>query len=314
MYRSVAFAGLCAVFVAGCAIHPLPEDVTRDTTYDIVQKIRCEGREALDEISVQLLRTSTDPRTLALADRVEAGELSVIDVFERHRRQLVLDRDVLALFASYTLTAVTFDFAFTISEDNDNQASADFRWPVVNGTFTLNAKAGAKLQRKAQRKFMITNSFYELHRLDRARCANIVARSGNIIYPITGKIGLKEVFQTFVRLDSSSDLGVRPGTTSEFNDNLTFTTTLSAGANPKITLDPIADRRFRLASANLNVNAQRVDDHQVVINLAKGDILKGFDRARLDAKARSKVIAELRRTDSFFIFPRSSVTILPGVQ
>jgi hypothetical protein len=210
------------------------------------------------------------------------------------------------------LTAVTFDFAFTITEENDNQAAADFRLPVGNGTFTLDTKAGAKFQRKAQRKFMITNSFYELHRLDRTRCANIVARAGNIIYPITGKIGLKEVFQTFVRLDSS--VGGKPGGASQFNDNLTFTTTLHAGANPKIALDPIADRRFRLASANIDLNASREDEHQVVVNLAKGDVLKGFDRARLDAKAQSKIVAELRRTDSFFIFPRNSVRILPGVQ
>jgi len=42
---------LSAVFMTmalgGCATHPLPEDVTRKTTYDIVERIRCEAKEAV---------------------------------------------------------------------------------------------------------------------------------------------------------------------------------------------------------------------------------------------------------------------------
>jgi hypothetical protein len=44
--RSFAFASLTPVLV-GCAIHPLPEDVTRKTTYDIVEQARCEAKHAV---------------------------------------------------------------------------------------------------------------------------------------------------------------------------------------------------------------------------------------------------------------------------
>ena len=33
----------------GCAIHPLPDDVSRKTTYDIVDKIRCEAKAAVEQ-------------------------------------------------------------------------------------------------------------------------------------------------------------------------------------------------------------------------------------------------------------------------
>ena len=41
-----AFAGL-ALALAGCSMHPLPEDVAPASTYDIVQRIRCEVAEGL---------------------------------------------------------------------------------------------------------------------------------------------------------------------------------------------------------------------------------------------------------------------------
>src|SRR5262245_54767457 len=36
-----------APILASCSIHPLIDDVTRTTTYDIVEKIRCEAQRAV---------------------------------------------------------------------------------------------------------------------------------------------------------------------------------------------------------------------------------------------------------------------------
>ena len=55
--RLAAFAA--ALLLAGCALHPLPEDVTGVSTYDIARQIRCETREAAKE------RVLTEIRTLA---------------------------------------------------------------------------------------------------------------------------------------------------------------------------------------------------------------------------------------------------------
>jgi hypothetical protein len=35
--------------VMGCSMHPLPDDVSRKTTYDIVEKIRCEAKAAVEQ-------------------------------------------------------------------------------------------------------------------------------------------------------------------------------------------------------------------------------------------------------------------------
>jgi len=46
MRRIVAI--MLMLFVAGCSNHPIVDDVTPYTTYDVVHKVRCEAREALD--------------------------------------------------------------------------------------------------------------------------------------------------------------------------------------------------------------------------------------------------------------------------
>ena len=40
----------------GCAIHPVPEDVTGVDTLDIVKQIRCETRQALTDIIKEKLK------------------------------------------------------------------------------------------------------------------------------------------------------------------------------------------------------------------------------------------------------------------
>jgi hypothetical protein len=58
MFTTRFFVPILFVSVAGCSIHPLPENVTRKTTYDIVKKLRCEAREGV-------LREKLPPKALA---------------------------------------------------------------------------------------------------------------------------------------------------------------------------------------------------------------------------------------------------------
>jgi hypothetical protein len=44
--RIIAF--ILLLFLFGCSTHPLPEDVTRKSTFDLVQKILCEAKEGID--------------------------------------------------------------------------------------------------------------------------------------------------------------------------------------------------------------------------------------------------------------------------
>ena len=45
----ISLAAAFAVGFTACSMHPLPDDVTRVSTFDIVQKIRCEAKEGLRE-------------------------------------------------------------------------------------------------------------------------------------------------------------------------------------------------------------------------------------------------------------------------
>lgn len=294
------------------AIHPLPEDVTGHTTVAIVQKVRCEGFEALNDITLGLLRRSSYQPILDLADRIEAGEISAPDFLLNPKNRPLLQHlapGVLPLLQAYTLTAATFDFEFMITEVNDHQAVANFSLPLTSGLFTLGGvSAGARFDRQGDRKFQITNSFYELHKLGRAQCDDITARVGNIVYPITGKIGLEEVFETFIHVDSTTTL--TSSDANRFTDELTFTTTLSSGAAPKIALNPGATNQFRLADASLTVVETRTDVHKVTIALAKGPFIASYEQARLVAKKASKLIADQRRTEDFFIIPRDKVIVI----
>jgi hypothetical protein len=311
--QSFAIIPICAMFLGGCAINPLPEHVTGNTTFDIVKKIRCEALYALDDLSVKLLQRSDYPPLLELAGQIEAGTLTVPEFFLSPRYQRVrshLSRDVLNLFLTYTLTAATFDFDFDITERNESHATANFTLPLTWGVFSLGSvNAGGTFVRKSERKFMVTDSFYELHLQRRAYCANVVATVGNVIYPITGKIGLEEIFHTFVSLDSAEG-GLPKSTTSNFSHALTFTTTLSSGLTPKIVLNPGPINQFRLADANLALSGSRVDEHKVTISLAKGPVLKSIEQAREIAKKISRANADQRRMEDLIIVPRNNVVIV----
>jgi hypothetical protein len=286
--RCIAATG-SALGLSACAIHPLPEDVTRETTVQIVKKIQCEAREALDDITVEYMRESSRPRTLELADKLEADQIEVLDLFKRHRAEL--DPKVITLAQLFTMSAVGMGFQFKITEDNDASASANFRLPFnpTSEVFSLGLGGGAKRTRESVRKFDVASTFNELHSaLKREECLSIVATDGDRLYPITGKIGLKEVFRTFIALHE-----VRGTVKDNFSDQLTFTTKLNVSVTPKITLSPGPIDQFRLADASAQLSAYRLDEHAVTVTLKRADIA---------GAAKGAVLRQLEtlRTEDFF--------------
>jgi hypothetical protein len=188
-----------ALPLAACAIHPLPEDVTGQPTYHIVQKIRCEAVEAITKLAVRALRESYHPPTLALADRVESGELRVTWLFDDPKLRRDVDPNVHRNFDLFALSAVGLAFTFQISENNDARANANFRMPFSNGIFGLSVAAGNILDRENERKLTTGHTFLELYELtDPDVCSNIAARAGNLLYPITGKVGVGRGFRHFL--------------------------------------------------------------------------------------------------------------------
>ena len=124
---------LCAIFLtallAGCSIHPLPDDVTRDSTFDIVEKIRCEARDAIAAELLGLLNRSLDPYTRDLVPALKAGTLKFADLEEDQ-----VDDQTLEVIDQFRWAGIGFKFTFQIKEINDASGNAVFRMPFTNGT------------------------------------------------------------------------------------------------------------------------------------------------------------------------------------
>src|SRR5262245_65062276 len=64
--RWLASLGALAFGLAGCSMHPLPEDVSRTSTFDIVERIRCEAKAGLD-------RYQTDREAQNIVEKTTIG-------------------------------------------------------------------------------------------------------------------------------------------------------------------------------------------------------------------------------------------------
>ncbi len=218
---------LLCLFVGGCAIHPLPEDISRKSTFEIVRAIRCEAKQAV---------------------------LDINDV-------------------RYDQAVIGYAFTFDITEHDDATADATFKRPFFSGgAFDLSiSAAGSKLTREAKRTFTVSDTFAELKK---AKCdAESLRIAGK--FPITGSIGLKEVIQTFVKieeltgLNSTSDsFTPAAANTTAFSDDLKFKTELmTGGIKPQLTLNEVPGV-FRLTQISANLSADRTDEHNVILALA----------------------------------------------
>lgn len=66
-----ALACITTVFLAGCSLHPVQQDVTGVRTAELVQYIRCESRLAIQDKAIALFRKEDEANPLI-------GELSAL--------------------------------------------------------------------------------------------------------------------------------------------------------------------------------------------------------------------------------------------
>jgi len=282
-------AALAAVLLlANCAIHPVPEDVTGVTTYEIARQIRCETREAAKD------RVLTEIRSLAMGSPYQAGDLRAQQLLARYdgdgedistfRPGLFAGpdyarvRDYLTMIYS---TAVAYSFDLTGDETNNLGTTVDLLGPWAS-KFTLGITADANRERQNERVFTLTDTLGGLlMNLSTPQhgvpyCGNAQLVSANYIYPIAGKIGVDKTVRTFFELNSfttlaSTDGGSKSGnvaqTSPTFTDKLTFTTTLDFMGTPKVTFTP-AGKRFQFMDASLTGTLKRMDTHKVYVALA----------------------------------------------
>lgn len=237
--------------VAGCTPHPLVDDVSPIPTEEIVRSARCEVKlGVLDEVQRRL--------------ETQGVTVDVHTLLTRSGRQAASKKppqELEPFFEEYAKVGVAYDFEFEITEHNHAEAGIGFKLPFTSpASLDLGASAALNKIRTGKRTFSAQETFGAI--LDRDDwCKDFKARRKNIIYPITGSIGLRKVVNTFIAISEQG------GAKDSFVDALSFTTTISGAINPTVKLNPVSNS-FRLVSATGSVSADRTDLHKVKVSLA----------------------------------------------
>jgi hypothetical protein len=263
----VAFA------LAGCAIHPLPEDVSGVPTYVIVRQIRCETRKAIIDTALGWLTSEqnqiegkVDPASRQIGLEFRNGR-----PIQEFSPKLFKGR-VGAIIAVFYDTGVAYTFDLDMSEINNFDTQINLLKIFSNAKLTTGLKGGIDRTRENERLFTVSDSFSSLIRLPDDYCVDPVAGrnyvvSENYVYPITGRIGVKKMIQDFIELTLFGSLGGPKDNIKgppTLVDQLSFTTQVSGSVNPTIIFSPVVN----VSDASLTISAVRKDLHKVTIGLA----------------------------------------------
>jgi hypothetical protein len=257
-FRTVAVG--ISLGLTGCAIHPLPEDVTGGTTEMIAKKIRCEARQAvLDNMADYLIEWGDSDAT----KRIGAE-------FKDKTRPLSSFKD--SLFHGYVKdviqkfehSAIAYNFTLDMTETNNLDATVDLSWPFAHGAGTAGIGAGVDRTRENIRTFTLTDTFLGLTKV--TYCDGTGVSGKNYMYPMTGTIGVYEMIHTFAYLAVLSNLSGSNGGPPTMGDTIIFTTKLQGSAVPKLVFSPV--KALQVADASLNASASRADQHKLIVGLA----------------------------------------------
>ena len=276
IFRGFSISIGLAVGLAGCSLHPLPDDVSlsRANTFAIVQNIRCEVKKQAQSRLEELLANSDSPYLQNITIDEVTDQFKKIGLFRGIDQLQKVDKNIAYKVLKYGSIVIGYSFNFFITEDNNNKASAEFRVPFTNTTFSLSGNANADFQRQATRTFAVTDTFIDLLLLE---CPDDLS-GPNPAYPITGSIGAGRIIDTYLDLGKSgvtggfanaaygSNFGTG-GRAGPFKDQIVFTTKVGADITPKVEIAPasLPMGKLRLLKAEGTFGAKRHDVHSVTI-------------------------------------------------
>ena len=238
-----------AVGLSACSIHPLPGDIPRVSTADIVQRIRCEAQEGLRSFP------SDDPRV----------------------KQIIRG------------TNIGYEFSFVITEDKvgpSGQVKFD-RPDSTGGSFVLDVRPSAELKRMNTRGFILLEDLTKVNSMncspEAARANWVYPITGE-----TGMAEVIQTYIRLQMLAglSPADTTFPNILPTVFSDALVFTTNWSAGTAATLQLNTVAGS-FRLEKASLTGTASRNDTHNVTVALAYDGPPTGGGVRMMSAKARN---------------------------
>jgi hypothetical protein len=266
-----------ASLIGGCAIHPVPEDVTGVETADIVKQIRCETRDAARKVIIRFLTGLANDGNSAIARDLlvdfEANPDSMVGFDARVSFPDAAHAQIRNVFDVIYGAGVAYTFDLTMTEDNNLKATAGFLGPWAN-KLTLGLTADANRTRQNQRTFTITDKIgFLLKELNTPRhgkqyCDGHIAFGPNYVYPIAGRVGIYNTAYTFFQLSFFDGLATnKDGGAPVMADKLTFTTTIDIMATPTVTFAQVP-KRFQVTDASGTGLLKRTDIHQVSVGLA----------------------------------------------
>jgi hypothetical protein len=174
--------------------------------------------------------------------------------------------------------ALGFGFEFRMTDKDSSSLGLDFSIPLSKGSFALGIALSEEKTRANTRQFDLAEDVAHLM-ADGATCE---MRSSNWRYPLTGEIGLVEAVKAFLSLakiegffkerKKTEKEGERGASAKaeDFTDTLEFTTEVSGGPSPILSLNPIANH-FRLVKATPKTSGSRKDVHKLTITFVKRD-------------------------------------------
>ena len=272
---------------AGCAIHPVPEDVTGVTTYQIARQIRCETREAAKELVISEIRSlatgssyvAGDPRAKQLLERYgdDHEDISTFRPGMFAGPNYARVRDYLTVIYS---TAVAYSFDLMGDETNNFGTTVDGLGPWAS-KLTLGVTGDANRERSNERLFTLTDTLGDLlmnastPQFGVPYCGSAQLAAPNYAYPVAGRIGVDQTLKTFFELNFFTNIpptdGAKAGNVAAsaptFTDKLIFTTQLDFSGTPKVTFTPVGSG-FQFADASVTGLVKRVDTHKVYVALA----------------------------------------------
>jgi hypothetical protein len=276
-------AAIAAVSLfAGCAIHPVPEDVTGVDTADIVKQIRCETRDAARKIIVKELERLATYGDNTTAQNLLSQYTADPELMSDFNPNLSFpgpeNIQLRNLFNLVYAGAIAYTFDLTMNEENDLGTTVNLLG-LGQAKFTLGITGDANRTRENERTFTITDRFsFLLRELNTQKpngqryCDGHIALGPNYIYPIVGRIGVYKTVYTFFQLSIFENLAAdkaKPGAggAPAMADKLTFTTMVDLVATPKVVFAPVKTP-FQVTDASLTGTVRRKDTHQVTVGLA----------------------------------------------
>ena len=130
-------------------------------------------------------------------------------------------------------------------------------------------KGSADKKRQSERAFRILLTFADLKDdVEKGNCAD-TPNDPNLVYPITGSIGMDEVIETYLKLNTklAADAADAKKPVKVFSDTLSFTTILNAGITPTLEIGA-GSGNFKLRNASIDGSVERSDIHKVVIAIS----------------------------------------------